>query len=304
MMKTTWHNLFIIAGILPMLFFLGCGSKGNEVSESVKIEYPPFASDSGASVFLPGIVSTDSLEFGSAFSPDGRSFYFARSVDKKSKIYVTHHDGKNWTPATAFPFTTSNYSEADPAFSPDGKLYFISNRPVVETDSTSDYDIWFVTPLGEGGWTAPKNLHGINSDSSEYYISFSKNGNLYFASAREGGFGEEDIYRSRLVSGEYGTPENLGDAINTMRSEYDPSISPGENLLVFTSSKRDDTFGGADLYCTTLDKDKNWEQPIHLDSTFNTKTREYCPYFSPDSKFLFFSSEGDVKWVSVSVLKK
>jgi Tol biopolymer transport system component len=289
--------------ILAIQIVLSCSPPSEHESE-LEIEYPPYNAEAGASIFLPGIVSTDSLEFGSAFSPDGKSFYFARSINKKSKIHVTHHDGKNWTPATLVEFVSSEYSEADPAFSPDGKLYFISNRPSMATDSTRDYDIWFVAPLENGAWTKPANLNQINSDSSEYYISFSDTGNLYFASSRAGGYGQEDLYRAILTNGNYQTPENLGSTVNTQRSEYDPSISSEETSLVFTSSKRNDTFGGADLYYTTTGQDKEWKQVIHLDSTFNTATREYCPYFSPDSKFLFFSSEGQVKWIPVSALEK
>ena len=116
-------------------------------------------------------------------------------------------------------FTESKYSEADPAFAPDGKLYFISNRPKDQSDTLMDYDIWFVAPLSDGRWSEPENLKSVNSDSSEFYISFSKNGNLYFSSSRKGGFGEEDIYVSRLINEQYTAPENLGAAINSKRSE-------------------------------------------------------------------------------------
>ena len=50
----------------------------------------------------------------------------------------------------------------DPAFAPDGKLYFISNRPKDQSDTIADYDIWFVAPLADGRWSAPENLKSIN----------------------------------------------------------------------------------------------------------------------------------------------
>ena len=272
---------------------------------SIHIPYPKPFPDSTALTFLPDLVSKDSLDFNASFSPHGKSFYFSRSKNRQSKIYVSHHDGVSWTePVLASFIGGTQYAEADPTFGPDGRLYFISNRPKNQLDSLRDYDIWFITPLTNGAWSAPENLTSINSDSSEFYISFSENGNLYFASSRKGGFGEEDIYVSRWKNGQYTKPENLGAAINSTKSEYDPSISAKEDLIVFTSSNREDSFGGADLYCSRLNDSKQWLQAVNLGKKFNTKTREFCPYFSPDSKYFFFSSEGDVKWVGIEYLKK
>ncbi|MFZ6014709.1 MAG: hypothetical protein ACOYXT_30500, partial [Bacteroidota bacterium] len=176
-------------------------------------------------------------------------------------------------------------------------LYFISNRPRDPEDTIDDYDIWAVTPSADGHWSDPQNITTLNSDSSEYYISFSGNGNLYFSSGRTGGYGEEDIYVSKLVEGRYTTPENLGPAINTERSEYDPGINASEDLLVFTSSNRSDTFGGADLYSAKANGVDRWTKAKNLGSKFNTPGREYCAYFSRDSKYFFFSSRRDIKWI-------
>jgi hypothetical protein len=45
-------------------------------------------------------------------------------------------------------------------------------------------------------------------------------------------------------------------------------------------------------------------QSVNLGTNFNTKTREFCPYFSPDSNYFFFSSEGNVKWIDMKYLAK
>jgi Tol biopolymer transport system component len=266
--------------------------------------YPSTQPGSVAIPFLPGIVSKDAVDFGAAFSPGGESFLFARKQNNQTKIYISRYDNGEWKEPALFPYTDSRFSEADPAFAPDGKLYFISNRPKNSSDSTRDYDIWFITPLGDTGWSDPENMKEINSDSSEFYISFSENGNLYFSSSRKGGFGEEDIYVSRFLNKKYTMPENLGATINSVRSEYDPFISPNEDFIVFASSGRDDSFGGADLYCSKLNSKREWLQAINLGKDFNTKTREYCPYLTKDRKYFFFSSEGDVKWIDSGSLKK
>ncbi|HEV7783275.1 MAG TPA: hypothetical protein VGO58_18495 [Chitinophagaceae bacterium] len=284
--------------------YSSCGNHLSKNRTAVDIPYPLANPDSTPLRFLPATVSSDSLDFGSTFSPDGTSFYFARSENKKLRIYVTAHDGKNWTIPRLAPFTETLYSQADPAFSPDGKLYFISNRPKDTADTQPDYDIWFISALPGGQWSAPENLEPVNSDSNEFYISFSKNGTLYFSSSRAGGFGEEDIYISKFNKEKFDAPVNAGATINTKRSEYDPGISASGSVIVFASSNRDDGFGGADLYISQRAKDDTWKPAVNLGNRFNTKTREYCPYFSPDSKFFFFSSEGDIKWVDARILEK
>jgi Tol biopolymer transport system component len=268
----------------------------------VDIAYPQPAPDSAVLSFLPGTVSSDSLDFNAAFSPDGRSFYFSRSQNKKLAIYVTTYDGKHWTAPVHASFSGTAYSDADPAFSPDGKIYFISNRPRTPSDTLDDYDIWYASPAGENQWSAPENLISINSDSSEFYISFSTAGTMYFSSSRAGGRGSEDLYRSALTNGHYDVAENLGAEINSAESEYDPGIAPDESVLVFASSGRKESLGRADLYYATRSPEGQWTRARHLDPFFNTNGREYCPYFSPDFHYFFFSSGGDVKWVDRKML--
>jgi Tol biopolymer transport system component len=210
-------------------------------------------------------------------------------------MLVSHYDGSKWSASEPAPFADTAYAEADAAFAPDGSVYFISNRPRNAADTLRDYDIWRMHPLN-GGWSEPENVAVINSDSTEYYISFAENGNLYFASFRAGGYGSGDIYVSKLVNGEYTTPVNLGPAINAAGTEHDPCISPKEDYLVFTAAERKDTIGEADLYGSKLVAGK-WCPSVNLGKRVNTPTYEYCSYFSQDGQYLFFSSDFDVKWV-------
>jgi hypothetical protein len=292
-------TLIIICGIC-----ISCNTKNVDNQISSKIQYPKPFPDTTSKTFLPNVVSKDGLDFNSVFSPDGKSFYFTRSKNRQWDIYVTTHDGKKWSEPILAPFSDSKYSEADPAFSPDGKLYFISNRPKQPADTISDFDIWFIKRMSNGRWTEPENFVQINSDSAEYYISFSLNGNAYFGSSRQGGFGAEDIYVSRFINGEYITPENLGSTINTKESEHDPCIWPNEEYLVFKSENRNDGYGEADLYCSKHSANRKWTNSANLGDAFNTKTYEYCPYLTTDSKYFFFSSELDVKWIDAKFLEK
>lgn len=188
----------------------------------VMINYPQPVPGAGALPFLPGIVNSDSLDFNAAFSPDGSRFYFCRSRDRKWIMYVTEKKGDTWTHPIIAPFNESDYSQADPFFAKDGTMYYISNRPRHPGDTLADYDLWFIRMLQDGSWSQPENLAIVNSDSTEYYVSVADNGNLYFASNREGTTGLHDIFVSRYVDGAYTTPENLGTSINSVNMDMIP----------------------------------------------------------------------------------
>lgn len=253
------------------------------------IPYPTPAPGATPLVFLPGIISRPgTLEFNAAFSPDGKSFYFSVSKDRQWDIQVSRHDGKGWSPPMRAPFSEENYSEADPVCAPDGKVYFISNRPKDGAGDRADFDIWFMEPRPDGTWSPPQNATALNSDRDEYYISFSAQGDAYFGSDRSGGFGSMDIYVSRRVGGRFLPPENLGPGINTAESEHDPClVSADGTMLVFKSENRPDGLGEADLYASRRGPDGKWAKAVNLGRPINTPGYEYCCYLTPDQRYFF-----------------
>jgi WD40-like Beta Propeller Repeat len=293
-MKGVWIcNLIII-------IMIACSC---ESTKEQSVAYPPPPSADSIQVFLPGIVSRgNDLDFNSAYSPDGQTFYFTRSIKRKWTIYRTTFDGERWSKAEAAGFHDDNYSEADPAFGPDGSLYFISDRPRDAADTLKDFDIWYVKSLPGGKWTDPTNLKEVNSDSTEYYIAFAGNGNLYFASSRAGGFGLEDIYVSRHVNGLYQSAENLGSSVNSVFSDHDPALPKDEAFIIYTTVDKPGGFGEGDLYYSIQQDSGKWGESVHMDEFFNTPTYEYSSYFSPDYRYFFFSSKYDVMWTHVQTL--
>lgn len=287
----------LVVLVLLVVVFVSCGKKD-------AVEYPePLPKDELLS-FLPGVVVTDTFEFNSEFSLDGKSFFFSRDdVNDFHNIFETRFDGKSWTTPVKTSFSENEFKECDPAFSPDGKrLYYISTRKVNPTDSTTDFNIWYVERNGED-WTEPENLEIVNSDSSEFYVSFADNGNLYFASNREGGKGSFDIYVSRFVNGNYTAPENLGEGVNDEHFEHDPFVSRDESFIIFTSVNREGGFGRGDLYYS-LKREGQWTPAKNLGPKFNTADYEFCPYVTRDGKYFFLSDNKDVKWISAEELLK
>lgn len=296
---------YIMKGIIliitiHLVLVIGCKNSNQEIN------YPKPLPDSKALTFMPGIVSNeapDSLDFNSTFSPDGKAFYFSRSVKGKYVIYVSYFNENTWQQPTPATFNDGAYSNADPMFHPDGTLYYMSNRPKNASDTIPDFDIWFIKEDKEHKWSQPENVSAINSDSTEYYVSFAGNGNLYFASDRSGGAGQWDIYVSKYQDGKYLQPENLGLSINSDSTEHDPCVSKDEQLILFTSVGRQDGFGEGDIYYSIKEKGE-WGEAKNIGKHINTPTYEYCSYLTADGKFYFYSSKFNIMWINRNYLIK
>lgn len=259
-------------------------------------------------LFAPGIVSTSLDEFGTAFTPDGRTVFFARRSPTTTSapvqaIFFSRLENGRWSVPEIAPFS-GRWADFAPALSPDGsRLYFASLRPREGDKERPDADIWFVERRGEGaragaGWSEPVNLGPpVNSDRNESSPSLAADGTLYFGSDRAGGAGSVDIWRAPAEGTGFGPPEPLGAAINTAAYESQPSVSPDQSLLVFTSVGRPEiamtggaVYPRADLYASRR-VGGVWQPARNLGPAVNTTASESSPSLAPDGKRLFFTSE-------------
>lgn len=110
-------------------------------------------------------------------------------------------------------------------------------------------DLWQATLHG-GRWSDPQPLPApANSPGNDFDPFFSADGRwLYFASDRPGGHGGTDLYRAAVqADGGYGTPQNLGAAVNTRGDERAPTLSLDATRLLFASNGHGGA-GGHDLW--------------------------------------------------------
>ena len=253
------------------------------------------AAQQGAStepaIFGEGVISTRDYESSITLTPDGRTAFFVKATPDLSfrVILVSHLENGKWTTPEIAPFS-GQYSDTDPCLSPDGtKLYFASRRPVEGAAPKADNDLWVVEKTN-AGWGEPRRLNApLNTESQETSPSVTADGTLYFTSNRAGGKGAIDVYRSKLTDGNYGAPENLGDAINTPGPELQAFISPDENILIFAAAGRADGQGSVDLYLSKR-VDGAWSKPVNLGAKINSRGIEIAPRISADGHFFFWTS--------------
>lgn len=259
-------------------------------------------------IFAPNIISRpDRYEFGCTFSKDGTEFYFGVDNNGIMEIHFTNLIDGVWSPQKKL-FESDFISYNDPMFSPDQRrLYFISNRSLDEKGTKDDIDIWYIERESiKSEWSNPKNLGiPINGSLNEYYASFTNDGTLYFASkdkSEDAPRNAFDIYRSKYKNGQFQKPEILPKTINTDRYEADVFIAPDESYMIFCSIRKNG-LGKGDLYISFKDKEGNWLEAVNMGTTINTENHELCPFVSVDGKYLFYTSNQDIYWVSTDLLE-
>ena len=184
-------------------------------------------------IFAPEIISKpDQHEFGSVFSDDGTEFFYGIDINGKAEIRYTKLQDSIWiNPEVIISHDTYSYN--DPFLSQDeDRLYYISDMPLEGDENKKDYDIWYSFKKGNG-WSKPINAgQNINTNKNEYYISFTSNGTMYFASNKNADKENKrdfDIYFSNEVDGKFKNSIQLGDSINTKNYEADAFIAPDES---------------------------------------------------------------------------
>ena len=261
---------------------------------------------SKAELFAPGLVSTNGLtEFGSVFSQDGNTFYYAIEPNGKAEIHAMRFVNNAWSKPEVV-LTHSRYGYNDPFLSSDEKrLYFISTRALDGKGDPKDYDIWYVERKGDG-WSDPINAgNKINSSRNEYYVSFTKNGTMYFSSDKEdkNNSNNFDIYSSANIRGEFQTPVRLSDAINSPGYEADVFVAPDESYLIFSAEKPGGE-GRGDLYISFRNSNGTWTTAKNLGKEVNGLVSEYCPFVTSDGKYFFYTKQNDIYWIDAGFINE
>jgi Tol biopolymer transport system component len=267
---------------------------------------PPLLADRSATaapsgtepaLLAPGVISTGDYESHPAFTPDGSELYFLKSTPSFDfwTIVVSRLGPLGWGPPHVAPFS-GLYSDADPFVTADGRrLYFISNRPLVDTlgaPPRSDLDIWVVERAGpRDAWGRAHHLPApVNGPGNEWFPTVASDGTLYFGSDREGGRGRTDLWRCQhATDGTYAPAENLGDSLNTAFNEFEPWIAPDQSYLVFMGGGRSDGRGGFDLY-VSYNRGGTWSRPVNLGDKINSSGNELSPHLSFDGRTFYWTS--------------
>lgn len=214
-----------------------------------------------------------SMGVNNSFPQEVQSLNFDFDQYKTDDIYYSlkNANGQWETPVNIMKQLKAKSQVAPVCLSHDGKtLYFVQD----DSDNGNIYSSKFEN----GNWTPMTLVKGdINTRQWESHASLSPDDKtMYFTSARKGGFGGLDIYKSTLKdNGEWGKAENLGQVINTPEDEETPFLLPDGKTLFF-SSRGHKNIGGFDIFLSNLDKDGKWSKPLNAGYSLNTVNNDFA----------------------------
>jgi len=204
-------------------------------------------------------------------------------------IYISVQTPAGWSePKSISPnINTPLQNEGTCTISADGRtLIFTSCQ---RSDVIGSCDLYVSYKRGDE-WSAPINMgRRINTKAWETQPTLSADGRtLYFVSRRRGGYGNADIWVSRLqTDNTWGYPENLGPTINTPEDDLSPFIHVNAQTLYF-ASKGHLGLGGFDIFKSEL-SDKGWTQPENLGYPINDESDQQALFITADGLRAFFS---------------
>lgn len=194
----------------------------------------------------------------------------------------------------------TKYHEDTPAFTKDGKtVYFTRNNYLdgrgFDAGKVTLLKIYTAKVNKDGQWD---NITALPFNSDSYQTAHPAlspdEKTLYFASNMDGTRGQSDLYRVKINDdGSFGTPENLGDAINTPGRETYPFVND-DNELYFASDGQPG-LGGLDVFITKLPKDGSLEfkKVLNVGEEANSPKDDFALIINSKTKRGFISSNRD-----------
>jgi outer membrane protein OmpA-like peptidoglycan-associated protein len=215
---------------------------------------------------LPGDINTKFHEGMVSFSKDMKTVYFSangkiKKVKRKKKkeiktkstitiqLFKASIDEKGeWGNLEMLPFNGDEFSTGHPVLNRDDtKLYFVSDRP----ESLGKTDIFVVDIYEDGTYGQPVNLGPkINTAEREMFPFIGKDNVLYFSSDGFPGYGELDVFASKIFDNTLSAPINLEAPVNSDKDDFAYIIDDGKHKGYF-SSNREGGKGDDDIYAFT-----------------------------------------------------
>ena len=194
--------------------------------------------------YIPKDLNTKSHDAGIIYSADGNTLY----TYKNDLIWKSILENGKWSKLVELDknINSSQYNIPSVSLSKDGNtIFFVSTRK----DGYGGKDIYKSVKDANGKWSIAENLgENINTKFDEDSPYISDDGNtLYFASKGHDGIGGYDIYKSELVDGVYGNPENMGIPVNSPEDDI-YLIMDADGKTGFFASAREGGIGGMDIY--------------------------------------------------------
>jgi hypothetical protein len=165
------------------------------------------------------------------------------------QLYFAAEEEGHWKITGTFSHNSDLHSLTDPAINADGTvLYFSSDMH----GGQGGKDL-YRSELKDGQWSAPENLgETINTIHDEVFPFLHQENELYFSSNGHPGLGGLDIFRSRLLSKNFGEVTNAGYPLNSHGDDFGIVVDSLGMHGYLTSNRKNGAYDD-DLYAFDID---------------------------------------------------
>jgi outer membrane protein OmpA-like peptidoglycan-associated protein/tetratricopeptide (TPR) repeat protein len=209
--------------------------------------------------------------------------------------------GDNMTPGAPKKFDkniNSKFHEASPVFTADGNtMYFTRNNYLDGKKGKDGNDITLIkiykASLVDDKWSNVTELPFDSDNYSTAHPALSPDGKtLYFASDMPGTLGQSDLFKVTInEDGSFGTPQNLGNTINTEGKETFAFVND-ENEIYFASDGHPG-IGGLDVFMSKINADGTFSKVQNVGADVNSPKDDFAYLIDTKSRRGFFSSNRD-----------
>ena len=209
--------------------------------------------------------------------------------------------GDEMTPAAPKKFDKtlkSKFNEATPVFSKDGKTVYFTRNNYLDGKKGKNEDKITLLKIYRASLVNNKwgNITELPFSSNNYSIGHptlsADEKTLYFSSDMPGTLGQSDLFKVKInEDGSFGTPENLGNTINTEGKETFPFVND-ENEIYFASDGHPG-LGGLDIFVAKINPDGSFGEVQNVGTDANSPKDDFAYYIDTKSRRGFFTSNRD-----------
>lgn len=249
-------------------------------------------SDYGSAFYLNKLVFTSARDTGSLMQRKHKW-----TNQHFTNLYVTDL-GEEMTPGKVGKLSkkvNSKFHESSAVFTKDGQtMYFTRNNFLDGKKGKDGKEITLIkiykASFENDEWTK---ITELPFDSDQYSVAHPAlsvdEKTLYFVSDMPGTKGQSDIFKAKInEDGSFGTPENLGNGINTEGKETFP-LATDENELYFTSDGHPG-LGGLDIFVSKMNSDGSFGEIQNLGDGANSPKDDFAYLIDTKSRRGFVSS--------------
>lgn len=255
-----------------------------------KVECLEFNSD--AQEFGPNYYKTDVVYS----SSQTHSSFVRRTNNSNGQPYLEIYSSKaeNGQLNSAEKFDkkfNEKYHDGPASFSNDETFmaYTTNNDHDRTKDKVIELQIRFST-YTDGKWSKGEEFAFNSPEYSVGHPCLTEDGNtMYFVSDMPGGFGKADLYKTtKNLQGDWMTPTNLGDKVNTEGDELFPFVEENNEILIFSSNGHFG-LGGLDVFMVPMNGSE-FGEVTNPGAPINTMHDDFSMIIEEDLKKSYFAS--------------